>query len=83
MQRTQISLTEAERQALDAASARTGQSLSALIRTAVDLVYGHEPSAAAELATMRGAFGSWRETDPDGAAWVDRMRSSRRLRPPR
>jgi len=38
MQRTQISLTAEERQILDAEAARSGKSLSALIRDAVERV---------------------------------------------
>jgi hypothetical protein len=79
MQRTQISLTEAERRALDAAATRTGRSLSALIRDAVEQVYGSERSAEDDLAAMRRAFGSWKSHDVDGAAWVDQRRSGSRL----
>lgn len=79
MQRTQISLTDEGRRALDAAAARTGRSLSSLIRDAVDQVYGTERSAEDDLAAMRRAFGTWKGHDLDGEAWVDRRRSGSRL----
>ena len=79
MQRTQISLTSEERRVLDAAAARTGRSIAALIRDAVQAVYGTERSSDDDLAVMRRAFGSWKDHDPDGAAWVDQLRSGSRL----
>lgn len=80
MLRTQISLTEAERRALDDAAARTGRSISALIRDAVGSVYGTERFAADDIVSMREAFGSWIGHDQDGADWVDQIRPGVRLR---
>lgn len=79
MLRTQISLTVKERRALDAAAARTGKSISALIRDAVDVAYGSQRSVEDDLQAMRRAFGAWSTHDLDGAAWVDRMRPAGRL----
>ena len=79
MQRTQISLTEEDRRLLDAESARTGKSLSALIRNAVAEVYGDQRDVAADILAIRSAAGAWRDRDEDGAAYVERLRSGRRI----
>ena len=79
MQRTQISLTAAERQALDAEAARTGRSLSALIREAVEAVYGTWRSSTDDLDLMRQSFGTWAEHEEDGASIVEGLRSGSRI----
>jgi hypothetical protein len=79
MQRTQISLTAEERQALDAEAARTGKSLSALIRDAVEAVYGTSRSSADDLDLMRQSFGSWTDRKEDGASMVEGLRSGSRI----
>ncbi|MGC1184873.1 MAG: ribbon-helix-helix protein, CopG family [Candidatus Dormiibacterota bacterium] len=82
MERTQISLTREERRVLDQESARTGRSISALIRAAVETVYGEERCTADDLASMRRAFGTWPQSEQDGRAWVDRLRSGSRAEVP-
>ena len=57
----------------------TGRSIAALIRDAVEAVYGTGRSGDDDLAEMRRAFGSWKDRDQDGAEWVDRLRSGSRL----
>lgn len=79
MQRTQISLTAEERRLLDVEAARTGRSISALIREAVTTAYGARRNANDDLAAMREARGAWRDRDIDGAEYVERLRSGRRL----
>jgi hypothetical protein len=79
MERTQISLTAEERMTLDAEAARTGKSMSALIRYAVTAVYGAGRSSSDDLDLMRQTFGTWTERDEDGAAFVENLRSGSRL----
>lgn len=79
MDRTQISLTSDQRRVLDREAARTGRSISSLIRNAVDAAYGGASSTEEDLSAMRQSFGSWAERTEDGAMYVDRLRSGARL----
>ncbi|WP_308798959.1 ribbon-helix-helix protein, CopG family [Agromyces silvae] len=79
MLRTQISLTDEERQLLDEEVKRTGRSMSSLIRDAVTKVYGPRRDLEADLRAIDEAAGAWRDRDEDGEAYVERLRSGRRL----
>lgn len=58
MQRTQIYLSEAERQGLQALALRSGRSQSALIREAIDaFLQQHQPQS--RQARLRQARGLW------------------------
>lgn len=50
--------------------------MSALIRDAVDIVYGAQRPAEDDIVAMRRAFGAWAGT---GEQWVDSVRTGRRL----
>jgi hypothetical protein len=80
MQRTQISLTEEDRSLLDAEAARTGRSISALIRDAVAKTYGFRRDAEQDVQAIDGALGAWHDREIDGELYVERIRSSDRLR---
>jgi len=88
MLRTQISLTESDRLLLDAAAARTGRSVAALIRDAVQVVYARGRSAEQDKAALRSTSGAWAAagertgSTPTGEQYVERLRSGRRLRRP-
>ena len=79
MQRTHISLTDGERRALDTEAARTGKSISALIRDAVESHYGTQSEDrggfrvdAEGVRRMGGRGGT------DAATWVEGLRSGGR-----
>lgn len=79
MQRTQISLTSEDRRLLDDEAARTGRSISALIRDAVARTYGSARDADDDLRAIDAAFGGWRDQDVDGESYVESLRTGRRL----
>lgn len=78
MQRTQISLTSEDRKLLDAEAARTGRSISALIRHAVNHTYGSTHDSTNVIATIDYAFGAW-GGGASGEDYVDGLRSGSRL----
>lgn len=78
MLRTQISLTVEDRRLLDAEAARTGRSISALIRDAVSKTYSTR-DADADLRAIDAAVGGWDERTVDGTAYVEQLRSGWRL----
>lgn len=79
MLRTQISLTVEERRLLDREAARTGRSISALIRDAVSMAYSSGRDTDADLRALDAALGAWGERDMDGEAYVEHIRSGSRL----
>lgn len=80
MQRTQISLTEQDRSVLDAEAARTGRSISSLIRDAVAQTYGFRRDLEQEVQAIDDALGAWHDRLIDGETYVEGIRSGDRLR---
>ena len=79
MLRTQISLTEEDRTILDAEAARSGRSISALIRDAVTRTYGFRQDADKDLQAIDAALGAWHGRVVDGERYVETLRSGSRL----
>jgi hypothetical protein len=80
MQRTQISLTDEDRNLLDAEAARTGRSISALIRDAVAQTYGFRRDVESDVRAIDAALGAWEDRGFDGETYVEDLRSGDRLR---
>lgn len=72
MVRTQIYLTEAERQGVAALARATNRTQSQIIRHALDLYLGLSENNAAEQ--RRAAFGIWRKRKIDGVQLQRKLR---------
>jgi hypothetical protein len=81
MRRTQIYLTEAQGRLLEGRSKATGSTVSALIRSAIDQVYGprRTMSRAERVRLARRTAGAWKDFPESGAEYVERVRGTRRL----
>ncbi len=76
--RTQIVLEDEQYRLLKAESARTGASLGALVRAAVDDRLGRSLGDQQEaLAVLQSTAGAWADLSPDGEQYVDRLRTGR------
>ncbi len=73
--RTQITLTDAQYERLQSESARTGLSMAALVRRAIDEMYVDD-DIERRLAALRASAGAWADRDDivDGATYVREIR---------
>jgi predicted DNA-binding protein len=81
MRRTQIYLTDEQAVRLERRSRATGTTVSQLIRQAIDSAYGRRRamSRAEKVRLARLTAGAWKAVPESGAAYVERIRGSRRL----
>jgi metal-responsive CopG/Arc/MetJ family transcriptional regulator len=80
MERTQIYLSKAQAAALDRQARRTGTTRSHLIREAIEARYGTRPDRTRIRRALRATAGLWKDSLETGEAYVDRLRTGRRLR---
>ena len=80
MRRTQIYLTDEQGQLLESRSKTSGQTISELIRAAIDSVYARRRamSRTEQVRVAQRTAGSWKDFE-ESAEYVERIRGSRRL----
>ena len=79
VERTQIYLSREQAAALDREAKRTGTTRSHLIREAIEARYGTDRDADAVREALRATAGLWSDRPQTGDAYVDRLRTGRRL----
>jgi len=79
MERTQIYLSKAQAAALDREARRIGTTRSHLIREAIDARYGEVADGDRIRRALRATAGLWKDRAGTGEAYVDQLRSGRRL----
>jgi predicted DNA-binding protein len=79
VERTQIYLSREQAAALDREAKRTGTTRSHLIREAIDARYGADRDTDRISEALRATAGLWSDRAESGEAYVDRIRSGRRL----
>jgi len=81
VRRTQIYLTDEQGRLLETRSKATGNTISQLIRAAVDAVYSRRRamSRAEKVRLARATAGAWKAFPETGEEYVERIRGARRL----
>ncbi len=79
MERTQIYLSREQAAALDREAKRTGTTRSHLIREAIEARYGTDRDPDMVREALRATAGLWSDRLETGDAYVDRLRTGRRL----
>lgn len=80
MERTQIYLSREQAAALDREAKRTGTTRSHLIREAIEARYSTPQDREQIDSALRESAGLWRDRTESGEAYVERVRTDRRLR---
>ena len=81
MRRTQIYLSEEQGRLLEHRSKTTGETVSQLIRSAIDEAYRrpHSASRIDRVQIARRTAGAWRDHPESGSEYSERLRSGARL----
>jgi predicted DNA-binding protein len=80
VERTQIYLSGAQAAALNREAKRTGVTRSHLIREAIEERYGLAADRERLRAALRETAGLWKDRKETGEAYVERIRTDRRMK---